>query len=173
MLGEVIADLTSRRGKIFGMEPTSKGNASFHAQAPHAELRTYAPELRSLTKGMGYFTMEITGYEEVPHPRGRRRCLRSARAEQGKDEPKAEPSPARGPRLRSGPIRETAHLPVPVFTDAPMSETDEHVRRGAGGPAAKSVAVSGGKRGAATLRSAGRRSTRRPRRRYLNYAPVP
>ncbi|MBS2023138.1 MAG: elongation factor G [Deltaproteobacteria bacterium] len=65
MLGEVIADLTARRGKILGMEPSSKGTL-IHANAPHAELRTYAPELRSLTKGMGYFTMELHGYEEVP-----------------------------------------------------------------------------------------------------------
>ena len=65
MLGEVIADVTSRRGKISGMEPTAKGTL-IHAHAPHAELRTYAPELRSLTKGIGYFTMELAGYEEVP-----------------------------------------------------------------------------------------------------------
>jgi elongation factor G len=65
MLGEVIADITARRGKIHGMEPTAKGTI-IHAQAPHAELRTYAPELRSLTKGIGYFTMELAGYEEVP-----------------------------------------------------------------------------------------------------------
>ena len=39
---------------------------TIHAQAPHAELRTYAPELRSLTKGLGYFTMDVMGYEEVP-----------------------------------------------------------------------------------------------------------
>ena len=86
MLGEVIADLTSRRGKIFGMEPTSKGTL-IHAQAPHAELRTYAPELRSLTKGMGYFTMEITGYEEVPTHEAQK-VLAQRAAEQGKDEPK-------------------------------------------------------------------------------------
>src|SRR5256712_13687733 len=65
MLGEVIADLTSRRGKIFGMEPTSKGTL-IHAQAPHAELRMYAPELRSLTKGLGNLTMELLGYDGAP-----------------------------------------------------------------------------------------------------------
>src|SRR6266850_645504 len=86
MLGEVIADLTSRRGKIFGMEPTSKGTL-IHAQAPQAELRTYAPELRSLTKGMGYFTMEITGYEEVPTHEAQK-VLAQRAAEQGKEEPK-------------------------------------------------------------------------------------
>jgi elongation factor G len=86
MLGEVIADLTSRRGKIFGMEPTSKGTL-IHGQAPQAELRTYAPELRSLTKGMGYFTMEILGYEEVPTHEAQK-VLTQRAAEQGKDEPK-------------------------------------------------------------------------------------
>ncbi len=86
MLGEVIADLTSRRGKIFGMEPTSKGTL-IHAQAPQAELRTYAPELRSLTKGMGYFTMEIMGYEEVPTHEAQK-VLAQRAAEQGKEEPK-------------------------------------------------------------------------------------
>jgi elongation factor G len=86
MLGEVIADLTSRRGKIFGMEPTSKGTL-IHAQAPQAELRMYAPELRSLTKGLGYFTMELMGYEEVPSHEAQK-VLAQRAAEQGKDEPK-------------------------------------------------------------------------------------
>ena len=86
MLGEVIADLTSRRGKIFGMEPTSKGTL-IHAQAPHAELRTYAPELRSLTKGMGYFTMEMQGYEEVPSHEAQK-VLQARMAELGKEEVK-------------------------------------------------------------------------------------
>jgi elongation factor G len=86
MLGEVIADLTSRRGKIFGMEPTSKGTL-IHAQAPHAELRTYAPELRSLTKGLGYFTMELLGYEEVPTHEAQK-VLAQRAAELGKEEVK-------------------------------------------------------------------------------------
>jgi elongation factor G len=85
MLGEVIADLTARRGKILGMEPTSRGTL-IHANAPHAELRTYAPELRSLTKGMGYFTMELSGYEEVPTHEAQK-VLAQRHAEQGKGEP--------------------------------------------------------------------------------------
>jgi elongation factor G len=85
MLGEVIGDLTARRGKILGMEPTSRGTL-IHANAPHAELRTYAPELRSLTKGMGYFTMELSGYEEVPTHEAQK-VLAQRHAEQGKGEP--------------------------------------------------------------------------------------
>jgi elongation factor G len=93
MLGEVIADLTSRRGKISGMEPTSKGTL-IHGQAPHAELRTYAPELRSLTKGLGYFTMELLGYEEVPTHEAQK-VLAQRAAEQGKDEVKPNHPKAR------------------------------------------------------------------------------
>ena len=85
MLGEVIADVTSRRGKILGMEPTAKGTL-IHANAPQAELRTYAPELRSLTKGMGYFTMEFDHYDEVPTHEAQK-VLDQRRAEQGKGEP--------------------------------------------------------------------------------------
>ena len=86
MLGEVIADLTSRRGKIGGMEPTSKGTL-IHGHAPQSELRTYAPELRSITKGMGYFTMELEGYEEVPTHEAQK-VLSARSAELHKDDPK-------------------------------------------------------------------------------------
>jgi elongation factor G len=93
MLGEVIADLTARRGKISGMEPTSKGTL-IHGQAPHAELRTYAPELRSLTKGMGYFTMELLGYEEVPTHEAQK-VLAQRSQEQHKDDVKPNHPKAR------------------------------------------------------------------------------
>ena len=82
MLGEVIADLTSRRGKILGMEPSSKGTL-LHAHAPHADVRTYATELRGLTKGMGYFTMELAQYEEVPTHESQK-VLSARHAEKGK-----------------------------------------------------------------------------------------
>ncbi len=85
MLGEVIADLTSRRGKILGMEPSSKGTL-LHAQAPHADVRTYATELRGMTKGLGYFTMELAQYDEVPSHESQK-VLTQRHAEQGKGEP--------------------------------------------------------------------------------------
>jgi len=86
MLGEVIADLTSRRGKIFGMEPTSKGTL-IHAQAPHAELRTYAPSCARSPRAWDYFTMEITGLRGSPTHEAQK-VLAQRAAEQGKDEPK-------------------------------------------------------------------------------------
>ncbi len=85
MLGEVIADLTSRRGKILGMEPSSKGTL-IHAQAPHADVRTYSTELRGITKGTGYFTMEFDHYDEVPSHEANK-VLEQRRVEQGKGEP--------------------------------------------------------------------------------------
>jgi elongation factor G len=93
MLGEVIADLTARRGKISGMEPTAKGTL-IHGQAPQAELRTYAPELRSLTKGMGYFTMELQGYEEVATHEAQK-VLAQRSVEQHKDDVKPNHPKAR------------------------------------------------------------------------------
>jgi elongation factor G len=85
MLGEVIADLTSRRGKILSVEPASKGKL-IHAQAPHAELRTYSTELRALTKGMGYFSMELGSYEEVPSHQSQK-VLSQRQAELERSEP--------------------------------------------------------------------------------------
>lgn len=85
MLGEVIGDLTSRRGKILGMDPSSKGT-QIHAMAPHADVRTYATELRGLTKGMGYFTMEMAQYDEVP-TNEMAKVLAQRAAELGKSEP--------------------------------------------------------------------------------------
>jgi len=82
LIGTIIADLTARRGRITGMEPSSKGTL-LYARAPQAELRTYAAELRELTKGSGYFTMEVAAYEAVPTHEGHR-VLSSRHTEQGK-----------------------------------------------------------------------------------------
>lgn len=64
-MGAVIGDMNSRRGKIVGMEPTARGTV-IRATAPLAEVLMYSPELRSITSGAGYFTMEVSHYEEVP-----------------------------------------------------------------------------------------------------------
>jgi elongation factor G len=82
LIGSTIADLTSRRGRISGMEPSSKGTL-IYARAPQAELRTYADELRALSKGAGYFTMEVAAYEDVP-THEQHRVLSARHAEEGK-----------------------------------------------------------------------------------------
>ena len=64
-MGNVMGDLTSRRGKPMGQE--SRGNAlSIKAMVPLAEMFGYATSLRSNTQGRGNFTMTLYHYEEVP-----------------------------------------------------------------------------------------------------------
>ncbi|MBN2542121.1 elongation factor G [bacterium] len=65
-MGDVMGDLTSRRGKILGME----GHGNFqriNSQVPLSELYKYSTALRSLTQGRGIHTREFSHYEEVPY----------------------------------------------------------------------------------------------------------
>ncbi len=65
VVGDVIGDLNSRRGRPLGMEP--KGTATeVQAEVPMAEVLDYAPDLRAITGGRGDYTMEFERYEEVP-----------------------------------------------------------------------------------------------------------
>ena len=64
-LGNVMGDITSRRGKPMGQE--SRGNAlAIDAMVPLAEMFGYVTSLRSNTQGRGNFTMVFDHYEEVP-----------------------------------------------------------------------------------------------------------
>ncbi len=64
-MGNVMGDLTSRRGKPLGQE--SRGNAlQIQAMVPLAEMFGYATTLRSNTQGRGTFVMELDHYEAVP-----------------------------------------------------------------------------------------------------------
>jgi elongation factor G len=65
-VGDVIGDLNSRRGRPLGMEPTGGGMTEVKAEAPMAQMLSYAPDLRSITGGRGEFTMEFLRYEELP-----------------------------------------------------------------------------------------------------------
>jgi elongation factor G len=65
VVGDVIGDLNSRRGRPLGME--AKGQTTeVKAEVPMAELLDYAPDLRSISGGRAEFTMEFERYEEVP-----------------------------------------------------------------------------------------------------------
>ncbi|WP_122641105.1 elongation factor G [Romboutsia sp. Marseille-P6047] len=65
-MGDVMGDISKRRGKILGMEPDNRGKQIIYAEAPQAETFKYAIDLRSMTQGRGYFEMELEKYEEVP-----------------------------------------------------------------------------------------------------------
>ncbi len=64
-VGEVIGDLNSRRGRPLGMEPAG-AMTEIKAEAPMAEMLSYAPDLRSLTGGQGEYAMEFERYEQIP-----------------------------------------------------------------------------------------------------------
>lgn len=64
-LGDVIGDISSRRGRIEGMEPRNDEQC-VHAFVPLSEMFGYATDLRSRTQGRGIFTMQFDHYEEVP-----------------------------------------------------------------------------------------------------------
>jgi elongation factor G len=64
-LGDVIGDLSRRRGRIEGQEP--RGNAiAVRATVPLAEMFGYATDLRSTTQGRATYTMQFERYAEVP-----------------------------------------------------------------------------------------------------------
>jgi elongation factor G len=65
-MGDVIADLNGKRGRIQGMEPISEGTGIIKAQVPMSEMFRYAIDLRSITQGRGYFDLNFSHYEEVP-----------------------------------------------------------------------------------------------------------
>ncbi|TAK06263.1 MAG: elongation factor G, partial [Candidatus Manganitrophaceae bacterium] len=64
-MGDVIGNLSSKRGKILGMK--MRGGAQvISAQVPLAEMFGYATDLRSMTQGRGVFTMQFAHYDVVP-----------------------------------------------------------------------------------------------------------
>ncbi len=64
-LGDIMGDITSRRGRVEGME--ARGNAQVvSAQVPLSEMFGYATSLRSATQGRGTYSMVFDHYEEVP-----------------------------------------------------------------------------------------------------------
>ena len=64
-LGDVMGDLSSRRGRISGMDADGHFQV-IHAEAPLAEIDRYATTLRSMTQGKGMHAQKFERYEEVP-----------------------------------------------------------------------------------------------------------
>jgi elongation factor G len=64
-IGDLISDLSSRRGKILGMDTRSDVRV-IAAQVPLAEMFGYATSVRSLSQGRATFTMQVSHYEPVP-----------------------------------------------------------------------------------------------------------
>ena len=64
-MGDVMGDLNTRRGRVQGTE-LEHGNTVVVAHVPLAEMLRYTSQLRSITGGRGYFTMELDHYDIVP-----------------------------------------------------------------------------------------------------------
>jgi elongation factor G len=64
-MGDVMGDISSRRGRVQGMEAVD-GDQVINAQVPAAEMRRYAMDLRSLSHGRGRFERTFSHYEELP-----------------------------------------------------------------------------------------------------------
>ncbi|HNP70675.1 MAG TPA: elongation factor G [Kouleothrix sp.] len=64
--GDIMSDMTTRRGRVLGMLPDGSGRTTINATAPLAEIQRYATDLRSLTQGRGRFSMQFDHFEDVP-----------------------------------------------------------------------------------------------------------
>ncbi|HEX8834406.1 MAG TPA: elongation factor G, partial [Abditibacteriaceae bacterium] len=66
-MGDIIGDLSSRRGKITEMRPDKGGTQIVRAQVPLSEVFGYATAMRSMSQGRATYTMEPSHYEPVPN----------------------------------------------------------------------------------------------------------
>jgi elongation factor G len=78
-LGDVMGDLSGRRGRIMGSEADGHYQV-IKAVVPQAELYKYATQLRSLTQGRGMHREKLSHYEEVPRELAEK-VIAAARAE--------------------------------------------------------------------------------------------
>lgn len=64
--GDIMSDMSTRRGRVLGMMPSGGGRTTISAQAPLAEIQRYATDLRAITQARGRFSMRFSHYEQVP-----------------------------------------------------------------------------------------------------------
>ena len=83
--GDIMGNLTGRRGRIQGMEP--KGHSTIiKAQVPLAEMLTYASDLTSMTQARGSYTMDFSHYDVVPQQIADKIVAEARAAGHGKEE---------------------------------------------------------------------------------------
>lgn len=66
VMGDIMSDMSGRRGQIQGTEPIGGGMVVVKALVPLSEMARYAADLRSLSQGAASYTMEFSHYQEVP-----------------------------------------------------------------------------------------------------------
>ena len=66
LVGTVMSDLSSRRGRVLGSEPAGPDRTAVHAEVPQLELRRYAVDLRASSHGAATFTRRFVRHEPLP-----------------------------------------------------------------------------------------------------------
>lgn len=64
--GDIMGDVTKRRGRVMGMNPDEDGLQDVEAEVPMAEMQDFTTFMRQLTQGRGWFTLEFVRYEALP-----------------------------------------------------------------------------------------------------------
>jgi elongation factor G len=83
-LGDVMGDISSRRGSILGTDALEEGRgACVRAVVPQAELHLYATDLHSMTHGRGTFVRRFHGYEQMPSDAANKVIEESAKTKEG------------------------------------------------------------------------------------------
>ncbi len=80
-MGDITGDITSRRGKILGMD-SDGGRTTIRAQVPEAELYKYAAALRAMTQGRAHHSRKFIGYEAVPADQAKQIIAEAKKEEQ-------------------------------------------------------------------------------------------
>lgn len=81
--GDIMGDISKRRGRIMGMsEASRKGYQVIEAEVPSAEMTSYAIQLRAMTQGRGSYTFDFVRYEEAPGEVAQKVIAEAAKAEE-------------------------------------------------------------------------------------------
>jgi elongation factor G len=83
-MGDVLGDLSGRRGHILGTDTIEgsegAGRTRIRAVVPHAELHLYGSALQSMTQGRAVYTRRFRGYDEMPGDAAQRVITEAAKA---------------------------------------------------------------------------------------------
>ena len=80
-MGDVMGDITKRRGRVMGMNPAGDGEQVLEAEVPMAEMTSYAIDLRAMTQSRGSYTFHFIRYEDCP-PAAQEKAIAAAKAMQ-------------------------------------------------------------------------------------------
>ena len=65
-MGDIMGEITKRRGRVLGMSPAESGYQQIDAEVPMAEMHDFSVFLRQATQGRGSYTFEFVRYEDAP-----------------------------------------------------------------------------------------------------------